>query len=53
MPPFGVYGGAWELALVAPEVGLSPSAELWLGGVSRLPTLVSVVPDGWCVLRVG
>lgn len=32
-----------ELAVVAPEAGLSPSNELLLGGVRRLPTLVSVV----------
>lgn len=39
----GVYG--WldrELAVVMPDVGLRLSAEL-LGGVRRLPTLVSVV----------
>lgn len=52
--PFGAKGAMepWfetEL-LVSPELGLIPSAELLLGGVSRLPTLVSVVAgDGWVV----
>lgn len=33
-----------ELAVLRPdEVGLTPSVELLLGGVSKLPTLVSVV----------
>ena len=32
-----------ELAGVAPDPGLRPSKELLLGGVRRLPTLVSVV----------
>lgn len=40
----GVYGWLDKvlLAVVIPEMGLRPSTEL-LGGVSRLPTLVSVV----------
>lgn len=51
LPPFGVNGGTapWELPLVMPdEPGLMPSAELLLGGVKRLPTLVKVVAVG-CV----
>ena len=35
-----------ELPLVTPDEGLIPSAELLLGGVSRLPTLVSDVDVG-------
>lgn len=42
---FGVYDCRLlcesELLLVTPETGLMPSAELLLGGVKRLPTLVS------------
>jgi hypothetical protein len=47
--PFGVNGGIapWELPLVmAEDPGLMPSAELLLGGVNRLPTLVRVVAAG-------
>ena len=56
MPPLlGVNGGT-ELPLVTPdEIGLRPSAELLLGGVRRLPTLVKLVDEGvGCVeLRLG
>jgi hypothetical protein len=51
VPPFGVNGGTapCELPVVTPdELGLIPSAELLLGGVNRLPTLVNVVAVG-CV----
>lgn len=59
--PFGVYGctAPWldrEVVLGTPdEVGLSPSAELLLGGVKRFPTLVKVVAVGceWPWLRCG
>lgn len=49
--PFGVYAcpAPWlerGALLEIPELGLIPSAELLLGGVNRLPTLVNVV-DGW------
>ena len=52
--PFGVKGATapWlemEL-LVTPELGLMPSAELLLGGVSKLPTLVKVVVGVGCVV---
>ena len=40
LPPFGVKGGACELALVTPDdTGLRLSAELLVGGVKRFPTL--------------
>jgi hypothetical protein len=43
----GHIGGAYWLPLVAPEeMGLRPSADELLGGVRRLPTLVSVVEVG-------
>ncbi|KAH9843470.1 hypothetical protein Tdes44962_MAKER07368 [Teratosphaeria destructans] len=46
-PPVAEYGGIVELADGTPvEVGLSPSDELLLGGVSRLPTLVKEVAVG-------
>jgi len=35
-----------ELLVVTPELGLMPSAELLLGGVSRLPKLVTVADVG-------
>lgn len=41
-----------ELLVVTPdELGLSPSAELLLGGVRRFPTLVSVVAGAGCEFR--
>jgi len=54
LPPCAVKDGTapWfesELLVVTPdELGLKPSAELLLGGVSRFPTLVKVVAGAGC-----
>lgn len=50
IPPAEAKGGTapWlEIGWLAmPDDGLRPSAELWLGGVRRFPTLVRVVAVG-------
>lgn len=58
MPVEGVKGGnaLWLLLAVfkLDVIGLMPSVEPLLGGVNRLPTLVSVVAGAACVeLKLG